>query len=245
MNDNRKNKRLLLLEVFFIILCLVLIVLFGPSFGVLTLCAVCLMLVIVRRIDWRKHFIMKRVLVVSVLIGALSFVIVECLILSELRSNDAEVHDVDYVVVLGAGLRGTEPSLLLRLRLEAALDYLKNNVEVPVIVSGGQGPGEFIPEAVAMSTYFISNGIDENRIILESESTSTEENIRFSDRLMKQQGIINPKVMIVTSDFHMYRAKLLAKRMDWTPYGISSESPLYLNVNYLIREYFAFVKTLL
>ena len=174
----------------------------------------------------------------------MSFLVVEGLILTAVDPD----HDVevDYVVVLGAGLRGEIPSLTLHTRLEKGLWYLRQNPDLQVVVSGGQGPGETITEAEAMKRYFIRQGIDDKRIILEDLSTSTMENLTFSKEVLNEKiGNAHEKIkiMIITSDFHMYRSKYLAKSVGFIPYGMPSKTPLYLWVDYSIREYFAIIKS--
>lgn len=76
----------------------------------------------------------------------------------------------DAVIVLGAGVNGTEPSLSLRTRLDAALDYLEENPDVPVVLTGGQGYGEEITEAQCMYDYLTTRGVTSERILLEEQA---------------------------------------------------------------------------
>ena len=87
------------------------------------------------------------------------------------------------VVVLGAGLRKDVPSDLLRRRLDAAYAYYQENPEVVIVVTGGQGNGETIPEGVAMGRYLAEKGVPQEQIIVEQKSTSTEENLLFAKEL--------------------------------------------------------------
>lgn len=168
-----------------------------------------------------------------------SFVVVESIIISS-QSSD-ENYKVDYLLILGAGLRGEDLSLTLYNRMETGLNYLLKHPEVKVIVSGGKGPGEAITEAAAMKRFLILKGIEDSRIIKEESSTSTFENLKHS----KQQLLNNDeaKVLIVTNDFHMFRAKLLAKRAGLIPYGLPSKTPPIVLVNCYLREYFAVIKS--
>lgn len=150
----------------------------------------------------------------------------------------------DAVFVLGAGLKGEKPTLVLLERLDYAFSYLSDNPDAIAIVSGGQGPGESITEAEAMQRYLVNNGIPADRIIKEEKATSTYENMIYSKRLY--QNIYQKKlnsIMVITSDFHMMRSKMLAKRADLTAYGISSATPWYIYPNVFLREYFAFIKS--
>ncbi|SEF45889.1 YdcF family protein [Paenibacillus sp. UNC499MF] len=217
--------------------------LFRGRFGMLLFCAAVVLLLIVRRIDFKKHVRLRKTLWAGSLLIGLSFVAVESFVLSQMGADEAESSGVDTVVILGSGLKGYELSLTLQQRLDAALPYVSGKKDVSVVVSGGQGPGENVPEAVAMRDYLVKKGIAENRIFLESRSTSTSENLRFTKAVLKEKGVTDRKILIVTSDYHMYRAKLLAKREGYEAYGLSSPSPAHLKPVNMIREYFAMIKT--
>lgn len=164
------------------------------------------------KIDYKKHVMVKRILISCFVLGGVLFIIVESLVISDFGDHDLNVSDADYVVVLGAGIRGTELSLTLKQRLDASLTYAKSHQNIPIIVSGGQGPGEDMTEAQAMSNYLIQNGIAKDRIILENRSTSTEENLEFSKAIIQKNGaFVHPRILIVTSDYHMFRARFIAK----------------------------------
>lgn len=192
----------------------------------------------------------SRIIRVSVLIAKAgltvflaSFLLVEALIVhSAVYTGSGEA---DYLLVEGAALHGATPSLELFQRLEKAAEYLEQNSELVVIVSGGQGPRETITEAEAMKRHLVGKGIPEERIIKEDRSTSTYENLKFSGELIrradKRQDI---KLAIVTSDFHIFRSRFLARRLGFTATGVPAGTPLYIAPNHYVREYFAVVKSL-
>lgn len=218
------------------------------SFGVLFLIgnviAIAVITMMVRMVQpTRIVVIARRVIIVGYSVFLFSFFIVEGLIIKEAYNKETfQTDDLDIVLILGAGLRGEEPSKTLQGRLDAGLEFLLDNREIPVIVSGGQGPGESITEAEAMGNFLIKNGLEKERVFLEDRSTDTYENIKFSNEIMEQLGLKNPTVLIITSDYHLLRAKLLAKEKGITPYGIGGDSPFFVKVNYYIREYFGMVK---
>ena len=160
------------------------------------------------------------------------------LILTEINSVVEDIDSIDYAVILGAGLIGDQPSERLKLRLDTAVVTLFDS-NIPIIVSGGQGPHERISEAEAMYNYLIENGIDSDRIILEDRSTSTQENIRFSDAYIEND---NANVLIITSDYHMFRAKMLGKRADWSIQGQSAVNSTRERSRRMFREIFALMK---
>ncbi|WP_337493511.1 YdcF family protein [[Ruminococcus] torques] len=142
-----------------------------------------------------------------------------------------------WIIILGAQVRGRKITDSLKRRLDAAIHYLEENERTMVVVSGGRGPGEDISEADAMEQYLIEQGVAENRIRKEDQSVSTRENLSFSRRF------IDPKhetVGIVTNNFHSYRAKLLAEQEGYAHvFSVSASSNYVFQINYLVREFFA------
>lgn len=188
-----------------------------------------------------------RVLVILAILFTISFAITEGIIINS--GEKAENAGTDYIVVLGAAVKGKTPSLILSERLGKSLVYINKHPDTKIILSGGRGPGEDITEAEAMKKYLISKGVDESKIIKEEKSTNTFENLKNSKKiiegLQETQNVKNVKIEIVTSDFHMFRAKMLAKREGFTAYGYPSETPKWLAPLYYTREYFAAIKSLI
>jgi uncharacterized SAM-binding protein YcdF (DUF218 family) len=144
------------------------------------------------------------------------------------------------MIILGAKLNGDQLSLSLKNRMDAALTYLHNNPSTQVIVSGGQGSDELISEAEAMKSYLIKNQIEATRIQTEALSTSTFENIKFSKKLLRGQQFI-----IVSNDFHVLRAKMIAKRQGLVVDTLAAPTPKSVRVQLYVREYVALIKSFL
>lgn len=179
------------------------------------------------------------VIIVCILAGL--FLIVEGCIVSGMTSRPRE--NLDYVIVLGAQVRGTRITNSLKKRLETACEYLEENTGTAVVVSGGQGKGEEISEAQCMMDYLVQKGIDEERIIMEDQSTNTDENIEFSmEKIKKHSQKENPRIGIVTNNFHVYRTVAVCRKKGYEVYGIPAESDKILFLNYMVREFFAVVK---
>lgn len=148
--------------------------------------------------------------------------------------------DADYMVVLGAHVYGERMSANLRYRVELACEYLKENPETKVILSGGQGPGEDISEAEAMRRYLEAQGIAAGRMMLEDHSVNTEENIRNSAKLI---GDIEKSVVLVSNDFHIFRAKRIARKQGFRNVdGLGSKTHLFTVPNSYAREIAAVIK---
>ena len=179
--------------------------------------------------------ILRTILIIVIAAGIGLFVIIEARIIGSFTGK--EEKDLDVILVLGARVYEDRPSTVLKYRLDKAIAYLNENENTICIVSGGQGPNEPFPEAEGMKNYLVANGIPESRILPESESKNTEENMEFSKKLFDPS---NARVGIVTNNFHMYRAcKLAEKAGIKNVFSIPAEStPLYLPSN-LLREFFA------
>ena len=189
-----------------------------------------------------KNYILRRLILLCIAIFTISFILVESLIIY--NNTSQQNIETDYLIILGAGLKGEAVSLTLKERLDKGISYLNQYPNTQVIVSGGKGFGELISEAEAMEKYLVARGIDLNRIILEDESTSTMENFKFSKELIpSSQNNDMTKIMIITNDFHMLRAKILAQRNGFESYGITCSTPISVRLNSFAREYFALIKS--
>ncbi|RGY97039.1 YdcF family protein [Clostridium sp. AM58-1XD] len=191
-------------------------------------------------------------------VSVLIFVIVEILIFTGVTSS-AE-PDLDYVIVLGAKVKRDGISKSLRMRLDRAIEYVEFNPDTVLVVSGGKGPNEPVSEAEAMRDYLIYNGIRKEQIILEDRSMSTVENIAYSrvaieeDMARKEKEMEKDteedieesrpvKIGVVTSDFHVFRAKQIAKKWGIPHiHGIAARSDIWLLPHFCVRECAAILK---
>ena len=155
-------------------------------------------------------------------VGLAALLGLEVFIINRGRS-DMTPLPADAVIVLGAGVNGTEPSLSLRTRLDAALDYLE--------------------------AHLTAHGVEPGRLILEDQATNTAENFALSKPLLYEAGVdpAEGRVAVVTNDFHIARSELIAAREGYGDVaGIPAPLPwVHLEINYTLREAFAMVKTFL
>ena len=141
------------------------------------------------------------------------------------------------VVVLGAALRGEQPSRMLAERLKTAATYLRDHPESSCVVSGGQNDDEIISEAEAMKRYLVGLGIEESRIYLEDRSTNTEENLRMSRDVVEREGLPDA-VVVATQEFHQLRARIHAEEAGFEEIGaLAARTPWYLFGGYWIRDF--------
>jgi len=156
--------------------------------------------------------------------------------------TDTVTYEEDALIVLGAALRGDTPNVPLMYRLDAAYEYALRNPKALIVVSGGQGPGETIPEGVAMARYLMNKGLPKERLIIESTSTSTFENFTFSKRVLDQQFQKPYTVAYVSNGFHLLRAGLMAQKMGYTPNRLVADIQWYNLPMVHMREALALYK---
>ena len=194
------------------------------------------------RVVFFKNRLSLRIFSLMMILFVSSFVIVEAFIwASAFEKNDVKPK---ILILLGAGLRGNEIPATFLFRLEKARDYMIENSESVVVVTGGQGLGETTTEAAAMKKWLVDEGINEDRILEEDKATSTWENVKFSKIILdKTYGEKPHEVMIITSDFHVFRSKLLARRVGLTAYGLAAPTWIGVFPNCCIREYIAVMKS--
>lgn len=190
----------------------------------------------------------RRVLIGLLCAGFALFVALEALVIRGAHASEPP-QNVQCAIVLGAGVNGTTPSLMLRSRLDAALAFAEENPDVPLLCSGGQGAGEDIAEGDCMADWLIARGVDPARIYRETQSTSTAENFAFSFALMERLGLDPAQDFVyITNDYHLYRAGRIAGTD--AAHGVAATLPrdLYhdtLQLNYYVREAFALAWLLL
>lgn len=151
-------------------------------------------------------------------------------------------RNVDFIVVLGSGLRGSRVPPLLASRLDraqAAWQKERAKGGTPLLItSGGQGLGEDVPESHAMADYLADQGIPADQILREDRSTSTLENLTFSGEIMAG---LNPKYrsLIVTNNYHALRAAFTARKAKVNGQVLGSPTAAYFWPSATIREFLA------
>ncbi len=144
------------------------------------------------------------------------------------------------VVVLGCAVKGETPSKMLSLRIDAAAEFLEENPEANAVLSGGQGNGEDISEALCMYRELVKRGISEDRLYMEDRSTSTRENLAFSYEIIEREGL-NKTIAVTSNNFHLYRASLSARALGLEFTSIAASSPYPSLATYVMREYLGIV----
>lgn len=174
-------------------------------------------------------------------IGALALValvVTQALVIGSFNATSDD--DADYVIVLGAQVHPTGPSVVLQYRLDTAYDYLIAHPEAKCIVSGGKGTNEVAPEAEIMASYLENRGIGSERILKEDRSRTTVENIRFSSEYLDPT---EDRILIVSNNFHMFRALSIARKQGLEhASGLAAPSRAWYLPNNMFRETFGIIK---
>ena len=186
-----------------------------------------------------------KILLILLAAGLLCFGALEGAVLA--GCHDEVTHDADVVIVLGAKLWPDGPSPALKRRLDKALDYVSTHPNAEIIVSGGQGHDEYTSEAQAMADYLLEQGCAPERIHQEDKATSTAENLRYSLDLIEERTGQRPEhIAIVSSAYHLLRARLLARREGVTAVCCpANDMNTGYSVQMVVREIFGVWYTLL
>ncbi|GAA2912911.1 YdcF family protein [Enterococcus pseudoavium] len=154
-------------------------------------------------------------------------------------------YNQDYVIVLGAGLiNGEKVTPLLAKRIDRAIQfYRKQSAETSappqLLMSGGQGPDEKVPEAQAMREYALEQGIPAEDILLEAQSTNTLENMQFSKEIMEREKPAGYQAIFTSNNYHIFRAGMYADEVGLKIDGIGSKTARYYLPNAFLREFIA------
>ena len=183
--------------------------------------------------------------VANLVFGYVSFLLVSYVCYAFVYGLVARTGGADFVIVLGAGLRsdGEVPPLLAsRLKrgreVWQGLDRPSDDFRPMLVLSGGKGDDERRSEASAMAAWLVERGFPADRLLLEDRSRTTEENLLFSKAIIDD---LRPgaRVTIVTSDFHAFRAALLARQLGIRGQVTGARVAGYYRPSALLREFAA------
>ncbi|GAB6108187.1 YdcF family protein [Fusibacter bizertensis] len=193
-----------------------------------------------------KHFInkiLKKTTQYIIIVTLISVAIISILIIGNFKGTYQNDVKYDFIVIMGDAIHGKEIPVRLANRLDKGIEvYFKD--PVTIIVTGGKGPGEEIPESEAMRAYLIKAGIPQSDIITERESDSTQQNISNVLAIITYTFEKNtkPNILIVSSDYHLFRIKFLALDAGLKFDTISSETPRNVFLKAFVREWFGIIK---
>ncbi|MBQ1476704.1 MAG: YdcF family protein [Erysipelotrichaceae bacterium] len=205
-------------------------------------------------VDWYASGSVYEVMFHDILVNifAAVYVYCECMLLGTMAANLIVTEyqpdkDTDFLIILGCGLKkdGT-PTPLLAGRIERALSFYQEQLKetgkkATFITSGGQGKDEVISESQSMRNYLLSKGIGDEEILMEDRSTNTFENMTYSKKIIDsfKEG---KKVLFSTTNYHVFRSGLMARRAGMKAIGLGAETKWYFWPNASIREFAGLLK---
>lgn len=144
------------------------------------------------------------------------------------------------IIILGSGLINGKVPPLLAARLKRGYAVQSKFDGRPLIItSGGQGADEPRPEGEAMRDYLIEHGADPSRIIAETKSRTTEENLRFSRKLLSNT---EAPVVVATNNYHVFRAALLTRTLEMRAHVVGAPTAWYYFPSAFIREFVGVIR---
>lgn len=183
-----------------------------------------------------RRFTWQRAVLAALALGLAGFLVLLGLVLGGAHSQ--LVNQPQTVIVLGCKVHGDgTPSVLLRDRLDTALDYWQEHQDVTILVSGGQGPDEPEAEADAMAAYLEARGVPRRRIWRETESHNTVQNLALSRALLEEKGQDVSGCLVVSNGFHLTRVRLLWDRVGEKDVPISTLAAPASNLPARLRMY--------
>lgn len=185
-----------------------------------------------------KNFVSLIIILIVIVVGINIYVILTTK--SKIKSID-EINDnnIDCIIILGAGIRGTNPSPMLEDRLLTGIDLYKEKISNKIIVSGDHGKENY-DEVNVMKNYLLNEDIPSENIFMDHAGFSTYDSIYRAKEIFKAK-----KVVIVTQKYHLYRALYIAKQLDLEAYGVPANRRFYQNqLKRDIRELAARIKDL-
>ena len=148
--------------------------------------------------------------------------------------DEINIKDIDCILILGAGVKNNTPSKMLEDRLVTGIELYKNGISPKIIMSGDHSKTDY-DEVNVMKDYAINNGVLSSDIFMDHAGFSTYESIYRAKEIFKAK-----KIIIVTQEYHLYRALYIANSLGIEAYGIKTEKKKYVGDTYReLREILA------
>ena len=170
-------------------------------------------------------------------IGALSAVAGAFIISEAVASKGNLKKEPDVLLILGCRVRGDKAEETLMMRIEKAAEFLKENKNTLAVACGGiVHKDQFKSEAQVICDELVKRGIDKERIIIEDKSKTTAQNFINAQKLVDLSG---RSVALLSSEFHLMRAAMIAKKCSLYCNTVAAPSPKRLLLKNYIREFWA------
>ena len=184
----------------------------------------------------------------SACVAYLTCILLGTITLSVRAAKHIPSFDQDYILIHGCMIKkdGTLTKLL-QSRADRALEFARmqkeaTGKEIIFVPSGGQGSDEIVSEAEAIRRYLKEQGVPDEQILMEDKSVNTLENLKNSAELIRERSSSTgkePKIVFATTNYHVFRAGLLATELGIRAEGIGSKTKSYFWINAFVREFIA------
>ena len=182
--------------------------------------------------------------IINITITYIECILIGTIIMGIKSARHIPELDKDFIIILGCKIK-KDGSLtnLIKGRVNRAIEFSKmqkekTNKDIIFVPSGGKGNDEIIAESQAMKKYLVEQGVSEDSILVEDKSKNTFENIKFSNKLIKEK-IENAKIAFSTTNYHVLRAGSIATEQSLHIEGIGAKTKSYFWINAFIREFIA------
>ena len=195
-------------------------------------------------VAWRVKYVLRTMAAVLILLILWSVFAAVSIVLYAGRDDAAPA---DVIIVLGAGTNGYAPSPVFRERLNhAVMLYLEGYADT-ILLTGGLSPGNAHSDAAIAGQYLQSRGIPVEDILLEEQSTITQENLEYAKQIMDTEGLAT--AILVSDPLHMKRAMLMANDYEIEAFSSPTPTTRYQTwkskLPFLMRELFFYTGYLL
>ena len=166
------------------------------------------------------------------------------LLMAFIAAKHKPAYDKDFVIIPGCSISKQGGLLpLLKGRTNRAIRFAwdqecSSGKQAHYIPTGGQGPDEIMSEGSAMEFYLLSHGAEQYEVLPEKLSVNTYENMLFSKKIIDAE-LPKAKTCFVTTNYHVLRSGMLARRAGLDAEGVSSDTKWYFWPNGLAREVIA------
>ena len=196
----------------------------------------------------KKKKVLFGVLCALLAVLILGFAVLEAVI--HAGAKDQISGEPEIMIIFGCQVKPWGPSILLQDRLDKALEYLEDDPDITVIVTGGKGDDEHVSEARCMYDYLVENGVSPERILMEDQSRNTWQNVNYTRELLEKEGYdADTEVLLVSNGFHLLRIRMLWERVFGESGGVSTLAAPVTHrpsgVKMFFREPLALVKSFL
>lgn len=187
-------------------------------------------------------WLMSVTLALVAVTGYLGFLFVAFLLYGQWYARRPPDLPVDAVVVLGSRVFDDRVPPLLAGRIDRGIEVLRASWQADpdaatvLVCSGGRGPDETVAEGDAMADYALARGVPQARVLRETASHSTQENLTLSKALLQRLGL-GTSMVVATNDYHAFRAGIVAREQGVSAQVVGAPTARYYFPSAVLREF--------